>query len=149
MWELNNKEPMKNTHIELKRHRSAKSIVLAWCRVEHPKMIEENLLNKEMDLVVSYRGKKFHAVTVNDFIKFIRDVQKVWAFCEHACDCTKRIHVWYSPKTTYNELLEVVAHELEHATGTHNEKRCVKTGGLARYASMLIDEDLKFPRTSK
>jgi len=135
---------MKTYHIDLRKYKSAKQLVIKWCRHVHPKMSLKKLLDIDMELTISYDGKKFKPATAKEFIKFLTKKQKIWAFCEHKCDCTKIIHIWYKKDIDYGILLETISHELEHATGTHNEKRCIKTGGLARYASMLIKDDLKF-----
>ena len=134
---------MKTYHIELKKHRSAKSVVLAWARWKHPKMSEKKLLQTDMELEIKVDGKNFKSANVKEFIQFILKL-KVWGFCEHKCDCTKIVHIWFHKTVEYGKLLETVAHELEHASGSRSEKRCCKTGGLAHYASILIDTELKY-----
>ena len=136
---------MKTYHIQLKKHRSAKSIVLAWCRWKHPRIPEVKLLKMDMELVIKVGKKQFKSASANDFIKFLKTL-KVWGFCEHKCDCTKIIHIWFTKTAEYDRILECMSHEIEHASGTHNEKRCCKTGGIALYASHLIDNDLHYKR---
>ena len=108
-------------------------------------MSEERILESDVELVLNLDGKGFKPATASDFIKYIQTI-KVWGFCEHKCDCTKIIHIWFTKKVDYGRLLECVTHELEHASGVTSEKRCCKTGGLAHYASIIIEDDLRYKR---
>lgn len=121
----------KSLKITLVHHKTAKSIVLAWCRPDHPRLSDKRILETKTELRI-FLGKSINNAKAKDLITVVKK-QKVWGFCKHLNVNEKEIHFWKSNDVNPISLFETLAHEVAHAFGYHKEKTAQKIGAAAAF----------------
>jgi hypothetical protein len=131
----------KNTRITFVEHPSAKSVVLGWCRTDHPRLSDKRILETKTDLRIVL-GKTINNAKAKDLIKVVKK-QKVWGYCKHLSVNEKEIHYWKDKDVNPIALFETLAHEVAHAFGYHKEKTAQKIGAAAAFTYTFFKDAYK------
>ncbi len=136
---------MKEIVVEFEKHKSAKSICLAYARFDHPRMKEENLLKHKVGLEFKFDDGQYHIGTVNDLIKVVRKLG-MWGFCDKITNSEENpiIHFWVGSKAKKdkNKVMELFGHEVGHAIGYSSENMAIKFGAVTGLAFLAMNEEV-------
>lgn len=122
-----------NFRVEFVRHKSARSIVLAYFRYDHPRMRIDRLLAMETDFHVLLGKRWAKPALVSEIVEVVKSVG-VWGYCNHRSRHVKEVHYWVAPHAKRINVMEFVLHEVAHAGGFRTEKMACKVAGLGSFA---------------
>lgn len=137
---------MKEFLISFKKYRSAKQLVIAYARFDHPRMKEEKLLKTKVGLHLADENGKFHDGKVEELIGIVRK-RGCWAFCDSITNTRQNpiMHYWISNKTKNTDrpkIMELFGHETGHAIGYSDEKMATKFGAVSSFSYIAMMEEV-------
>jgi hypothetical protein len=131
----------KRTKITLVHHKTPKSVVLAWCRSDHPRLSDKRILETKTGLQV-FLGKPVRDAKAKVLVDVVKK-EGVWGFCKHLGPFEKEIHFWKSKDVNPIKLLETFSHEIAHAFGYHCETTAQKIGAVTAFSYTFLTQYFK------
>ncbi len=124
---------IKNINISLHKHKSVKSIIYDWYGLE-----KNAPLNTEVCLKhITYSNKY---VTVQEAINLVKEKHH-WGFARHD---PEEIHIWVDNKLcTYEQILNLIGHELAHAAGYKKESDAITIGAIVNFSNLLLKQNFR------
>ena len=136
---------MKEFVISFKKYRSAKQLVIAYARFDHPRMKEEKLLKTKVGLNLADENGKFHSGTVEELVRIVRK-RGLWGFCDTISHTRQNpvMHYWISKKTLNDipKIMELFGHETGHAIGYSSETMATKFGVVSSFSYIAMKEEV-------
>ena len=131
------------THkIEFVKHSSARRVVTAFFRYDHPRMSDGSLLAMKTDFRVFLGHRWKENATVSQLLGVARKVG-AWGYCNHKSKHHKEIHYWFGKNADRFHVLELLLHETAHAGGYRKERDAVKIAGLGTFVYQTYEDDFK------
>ena len=137
---------MKEIKVTLVKHKSAKDIVLSWVRPNHKRLSDAELMDAEVDFVLTIGDVVKDTATTTDLLAVVRKLS-CWGYCQHVNKIDKEIHYWFGKKATDLDILNFLTHEVAHAAGYASENSACKIGGIAVFAYDMMKDN--FPKMIK
>jgi len=137
---------MPNLTIDFKRYRSAKPLVMAYARFDHPRIHKSKLLKTKVGLDLDLGNGECHAGTVEELISIVKR-KGLWGFCDTITDGRNNpiIHYWISKDSQKNDIpgiMELFGHETGHAIGYTSETMAIKFGVITVFSYVTMMEEV-------
>ena len=129
----------KEIKVQLKRYRSAKSIVLSFLNLK-----SKNVLNKIVDAKEFIHVNK--KMTIKEIINYLNKEQKVWAYCKIYPKINLReIHYWFKDDADLQvyDIASLLSHEIAHSIGIKSEDGANKYAAVTNFVLMILKEKHK------
>lgn len=142
---------MKEVQVHFIRHRRASDVVVAYMRLEHPRMKIKNLLKQKTEFELKFNDILHYPGTVKELIKTVRKLG-VWGFCDKISLGKENpiINYWISKGALKDKIkiMELFGHEITHAIGISSEIVAIRGGAIAGFSYMSMMEELDETETS-
>lgn len=115
--------------IEFTKHQSAKSLIYSWYNLD-----KKDNLSTIVDL--KQFTEKEEKGPVKEAIKIIKEKGE-WAFCRPHDKKLNEIGFWVKPGYSIIKIIDMLAHELCHATGEEDEAIARQYGAIASIATYI------------
>ena len=120
---------LKDNEIQIcfQKHKSAKSIIYSWYKIQNKKC------NQKVNLYQFTNKKEYGSINIPISIILKK---KFWGFCRNKNP--SEIHYWNDKSCTIYDIMNLISHEISHSAGFKNETTAIKIASISTFSLYIL-----------